>query len=131
MNNELLPVGSVVETKDKSYMILGYFPNHPNDKEQYDYVCGKKRIGISKNIDEIKLNKDIFYLKKEDIVRVVFIGYNDEEFDTYSSLLSEFAQKINDGKKNNKEYKVDEVKKIFDDIVNKKIKNQKGDKDEE
>ena len=78
---ELLPVGSIVESNKKFLMILGYYPNTFNEEDDYDYVCCQKK-GLRRNHENIKLNRDYYYLNKKDIEKVYFIGFNDNSFDS-------------------------------------------------
>ena len=65
---ELLPIGSVVEVYDLGLlMIIGYLPNTPKDNELTDYICCKKNVGIRKERKDLFLNKDYFYINKNEI----------------------------------------------------------------
>ena len=83
-----LPLGSKVRVKNnRVYMIIGYSPNRPIDDEANDYICCSPYKGIVKSESKIEKDKDYFFIKKEDIKEVLYIGYSDEIFDLYEYSL--------------------------------------------
>ena len=111
--NDLLPVGSIVTlNNNKKVLIIGYSPYTVNDEKKYDYVCCSTS-GLTKNYNLIKPDKDLYYIFKTDIKRVMFIGYSDSEFDMFADFLDTFKNNI-ESKDNLNE---DEMKKIFSDTL--------------
>lgn len=86
----MLPIGSIVYLKDgvKKLMILNRGPViQNNDREEFfDYSGCIYPIGF--NIDEI------FYFNKDNIDRIVFEGYSNEEEVRFQELLNEGFSKI-------------------------------------
>ena len=125
---ELLPIGSVVELKDgKRIMIIGYLPNKLKDEIFYDYIgCLKK--GVFNNLKEPQLNRDIFYFHKRDIIKVLYIGYSNEEFEMFSNLFSKVENIRNNIDRNN--ITEEEIEKMYNNLW-KKIKDSGSDLNEE
>ena len=72
MNSEILPIGSVVLVDNMTLMINGYFkPGTVFNNEKYDYMCCFYPTGLS---------EQTALLKKEQIQKVLFIGYQAPEF---------------------------------------------------
>ncbi len=116
-----LPVGSIVKlNNNKRFMIIGYSPNKPNDKEIFDYICCLPKIGIIRKASEIKLNIDYFYIKEEDIKQVLYIGYSDKIFDLYEYSLYICETNLKIVKDQEEEINEENIKKIveqsFEDI---------------
>ena len=136
---DLLPVGSIVELKNKKRrMIIGYLPNKPNDKEFYDYICTNSVIGIVFEKDKLKVNKDFFYINADDIDKVLYIGCQDKEFDLYKVVHKKIKETLLEARKENRELSNEELenmyKKAFEDlfkeIENAKKNKEKGEKNE-
>ena len=67
--NKYLPVGSVVEVKNSRLVIFGYIAQNEKDKKYYDYICGVFPFGV--------ISKEYIFINKEDIEKVIFIGFQD------------------------------------------------------
>ncbi len=96
-NNDLLPIGTICKVKDDKkglYAIVGYSVRTDND--YFDYSCVAYPIGM--------LSKEnVYLLKKENISKIVFKGYENEKFKQYSKVLEDVNQivqnKVNKGQK--------------------------------
>jgi len=79
MNNTLLPIGSIIVVKNTEVMICAYFNKDSliND-EKYDYACCLYPNGMG---------KDAILVKKEDIQKVIFIGYHDDKFLAFKEMM--------------------------------------------
>jgi len=72
MKNEILPIGSIVRVKEKDLMIVAYMKKEAVINDQsFDYACCFYPDG---------LGEKAILIKKEDIERVVFIGFQDARF---------------------------------------------------
>lgn len=72
MKNELLPIGSIITVNNVDVMICAYFkPDAKINGEGYDYACCIYPSGMG---------KDAVLVKKENIERVKFIGFQDGRF---------------------------------------------------
>lgn len=82
--NDYLPVGSVVLLKDatKKIVIIGYSVVEEGSTEVWDYLGCVYPIGV------IGMDKNLLF-NKEQIDKVVFTGYSDEEGDIFMSQLKE------------------------------------------
>ncbi|MBR2827864.1 MAG: DUF4176 domain-containing protein [Bacilli bacterium] len=111
---ELLPIGSIVELKDgKRFMIIGYLPNKIKDEMFYDYIgCLKK--GVFNNLKEPQINRDIFYFNKSDIIKVLYIGYSNDEFDTFSKIFSKVENIRNNVDRKN--ITDEEIEKMYNNL---------------
>lgn len=113
---DLIPIGSIVELKDnKKNMIIGYNPSLPNDTEQYDYiVCSPN--GLNKEKEKLIYNEDYFYIKKEDIINIFYIGFSDRNFDLFEEIHNEILNKIKQ-----KKDKMDnnELNNILNEVIEK------------
>lgn len=116
MKYELLPIGSVVVSNNKMLIIIGFYPSKVNEKKEYKYLCSSVS-GIRNEHSKLKLNKDYYFINEEDIQEVLFIGYNDEEFDEYSKFVVEIIKKINDFKSKNKEIKPQDYETIINSYI--------------
>lgn len=88
-DNELpfLPIGSIVETNNnKQLMIIGYVYYNLKDSNIYDYVT----------IDD---DNNTFYINKEDIKEIVFIGCVTDDYKKLA-IFMEYVYKDIKGKKN-------------------------------
>ena len=114
---DLLPVGSIVELKDKKRkMIIGYLPSKPNDKEFYDYICCNSKIGIRKPKEELKEKVDYTYLNQDEIERVIYIGCQDKEFDLYKMVHAKIKDKLLEARKENKELTNEELEEMYSKV---------------
>lgn len=113
---DLIPIGSIAELKDnKKTMIIGYNPSLPNDTEQYDYiVCSPN--GLNKEKEKLIYNEDYFYIKKEDIINIFYIGFSDRNFDLFEEIHNEILNKIKQ-----KKDKMDnnELNNILNEVIEK------------
>lgn len=126
MNDELLPVGSIVKIKDgRKLMIIGFCPSNPVDINKYDYICCDSECGIIETKEKIELNRDYFFIKKKQIKNVLFIGFNDKKFDLFRLVIEKLNSKISES--NN----VDEnnMRKIIDSSFE-ELKDEVVDKSE-
>ena len=72
MKNEILPIGSIITVGDTDLMICAYFKKDAEyNGKKYDYACCQYPNG---------LGKEAALVKKEDIIRVKFIGFQDGKF---------------------------------------------------
>lgn len=80
--NNFLPIGTVVILKDKLilYSIIGYL--HNSLSKIYDYIIVPFPLGLT---DE----KSITYCNNSDIEKQVFLGYKTNEYEEYTSILTE------------------------------------------
>ena len=136
---DLLPVGSIVELKDKRrLMIIGYLPSKPNDKELYDYMCCNSLIGIRKPKEDLKENQDYYYINQEDIESVLYIGCQDMEFELYKMINKKTKDKLQEVRSQNKELTNEELENIYSGIfedlykdLNNRMKEAKKAKEKE
>ena len=80
---EYLPIGSVVNVKlagDMNFMIVGLLAENSN-KERRDYVAVRYPVGI---LD----NSKFYFIDHEDISKIVFRGYDNEDHKSYVELLN-------------------------------------------
>ena len=127
---DLLPVGSIVELKNKKRrMIIGYLPSKPNDEKFYDYICANAVIGIVFEKDKLKENKDYFYINADEIDNVLYIGCQDKEFDLYRVVHKKIKDALLELKKEKRELSNEELenmyKKAFDEIFKDIEENKK------
>ena len=116
---DLIPIGSIVELKDKrEVMIIGYNPNKVNESEQFDYIICMPS-GFDKVKEKLVLNKDYFYIKKEDITNIIYIGYNDREFDLYKAFHDEIISQVQ-----SKDIKEIDIKEIIKEVTDKYKKGE-------
>ena len=109
---------------NNNYMIIGYYPSKPNQKIQYDYVICDAKKGLTKDYKELELKEDYYYLRKEKIKEVLFIGFSDFEFDIFSKISNEFNEKIKKVKlEKNKIEELDMIK-AYSDIISEYIKEE-------
>lgn len=81
MKDELLPIGSIIEVDNEKLMICAYvIKGSLIEGEQYDYACCKYPGGLS---------KDAVLVKKSQIKRVKFIGYQDDTFFEMKASMEE------------------------------------------
>ena len=126
---ELLPVGSIVALKDKRIlMIIGYSPNIVSSEKQYDYIASYV-IGVIKPQEDLRYNKDYFYINKSDIEAVLYIGYSDIEFDLYKMVNTELTEQMERVRKEKGKLDEEDIKKVYEDFI-KKVKPNGSEKDE-
>ena len=117
--NELLPVGSIVKLKNnKEYMIIGFYPCRPNSKNQYEYIVCESKKGLKNPSEKLEPKEDYFYLKKEQITEVLFIGFSDFEFDFFSKISNEFNEKVKKMKIEKNKIEENDIINIYSDIIN-------------
>ena len=123
---ELLPVGSIVKLKNnKEYMIIGFYPCKPNSKNQYEYIVCESKKGLKNTSEKLEPKEDYFYLKKEQITEVLFIGFSDFEFDFYTRLSNELITNLEKEKKKNDKLEKKDLIKIYSDIIDEYVKEDK------
>ena len=116
--NDLLPVGSVVELKDKrELMIIGFYPIHARDNDIYDYICCKKRVGLQKRKELLVQDRDYFYVKKEDVVSVKYIGFSDKRFDVYEKVTKEINKELFKAKLGKEELSEEDIQEVYKTVI--------------
>lgn len=85
---DLLPIGSVIQLKgaEKRLMVFGVRQTNRSDKKEYDYIGVLYPEG---NIGE----QGQFLFNHENIEKVFFRGFEDEERTTFLNRLDSFYQK--------------------------------------
>lgn len=85
---DLLPIGSVIQLKgaEKRLMVFGVRQTDRSDKKEYDYIGVLYPEG---NIGE----QGQFLFNHENIEKVFFRGFEDEERTTFLDRLDSFYQK--------------------------------------
>ncbi len=79
MKNDILPIGSIVTAAGQDIMICAYINKGSLiNNEQYDYACCLYPNGMS---------KDAILIKKEQIQRVKFVGFQDGRFVEFKNKL--------------------------------------------
>lgn len=73
----LLPIGSLVWINEKPLMIIGYFAKQ--DDKYFDYICTIYPIGLS--------NGDLLLCNNEQIEKVIFIGFQCEQTETFNKQM--------------------------------------------
>ena len=119
---ELLPVGSKVLLNNNIICyIIGYLPSKPNDYKLYDYICARNKKGLVRKKDKLVFEKDYFYICQEDIKDVLFIGYQNDEFDIlnkYYLLLIDEVKKARAAEDNLNQEVLEEIyNKVFNDAM--------------
>ena len=128
---ELLPVGSKVKLQNgRTFMIIGYLPSKPNDDVLYDYICCRNIYGIRKKKEDLVLNSDYFYIKKEDISEVLYIGFSDMESNQLIQYASFIKSGLNEAKKEKSNLNQEELNDIYFNVY-KKVIGEHGDEDDE
>lgn len=123
---DLLPVGSIIKLdNNEKAMIIGYFPNEINCDEFNDYICCSLE-GLKKEHSKLKNDIDYFFLNKNSITDVLFMGYMDNSFDYYNKLQRNMIKKINKIKKKNNKVENDDFERIINNLLN----NKNGEKNE-
>ncbi len=85
MTNDILPIGSIVTVSDQDVMICAYINKGTLiSNEQFDYACCLYPTGVS---------KDAILIKKEQIQKVKFIGFQDGRFVELKNKLEENNEK--------------------------------------
>lgn len=90
---DLLPIGSIVHVNNLGeYMIIGYLPSNYSSTF-YDYVvCDYK--GLKNDGDKLQKNKDYYYVKREDITNVLYIGFQNKEFSFLTKIVEDITNTI-------------------------------------
>lgn len=82
MKNEILPIGSIIECENNDLMICSYLLKKEKiNDDYYDYVCCLYPIGMT---------SEVILIKMENIDKVKFIGYQNQEFFNLKSKLENF-----------------------------------------
>lgn len=126
---DLLPVGSVIETNDlKRLMIVGYFPTIINSIEMYDYLCCDSKKGLTDDIKNLKKNVDYFYIKASDITTLKYIGFQNELFEFYKKSAEELMKELDKTKIDGNSYSNQTYETIFVNYLNNLSKNESENK---
>ena len=82
MKNDILPIGSIITADGKDLMICAYIKKDALvDNKHFDYACCLYPVGLS---------KEAILVKKDQIRRVKFIGFQDSRFvDLKKELVKE------------------------------------------
>ena len=81
MKDRLLPIGSIITVGGKDMMICAYFQKGAKiNNEEYDYACCLYPTGMG---------PDALLVKKEQIEKVKFIGFQDLRFVELKKTLGE------------------------------------------
>ncbi len=85
-----LPIGTVVNVKqsDQNFMIVSQFPLTVSDGEEGYFDFGA--VCLPYGLTDTKL----FYFNKEDISKLVFVGYIDAEFQNFLTNYDQLVEKI-------------------------------------
>ncbi|MBR2827865.1 MAG: DUF4176 domain-containing protein [Bacilli bacterium] len=79
MKSKLLPIGSVLTVKGQDVMICAYLnPKLAINNDYFDYACCLYPNGMS---------NETIVVKKEDIERIKFIGFQDARFEKMKELM--------------------------------------------
>ena len=79
MKNKILPIGSIITVKGQDVMICSYLdPRKEIQNEHYDYACCLYPNGMG---------NDTILVKKNQIQRVRFIGFQDERFEMMKKVM--------------------------------------------
>ena len=87
--NSFLPLGSIVLLKDaKRYIvIIGYAVIEEGSSKVWDYMGCAYPIGVVNSTNNLLFNK-------EQIDKVIFTGFSDEEGDKFISILEDSISKV-------------------------------------
>ena len=87
--NKFLPLGSIVLLKDATryVVVIGYAVSEENSNEIWDYLGCAYPIGV------ISPNKNLLF-NKDQIEKVIFNGYTDDEGTKFLDTLEESVDKI-------------------------------------
>lgn len=101
MNNEFLPIGSVVLLKNatRKILIIGFAQIEENSNKIWDYVGCAYPIGVISNDTTLLFDK-------EEIAEVISLGYSDDEDKQFRKDLEENVNKIKVG---NKKHGIDKL----------------------
>lgn len=81
VNNNILPIGSIITVAENDVMICSYFKKGKKiNGEEYDYACCLYPSGLDKNA---------ILVKKENIQRVKFIGFQDNRFVEFKKQMED------------------------------------------
>ncbi len=82
MSKGLLPLGSVVSTKNKGTLlcVIGYYPIVPTSNEVYTYICSNYPFGIGKQAKVVFISEDA-------IQDIVFWGFVNTDAQNYYRAL--------------------------------------------
>lgn len=91
MKDEFLPLGSIVLLKEaKRYVVvIGYAVSENGSKEIWDYLGCAYPIGV------VDPNKNLLF-NKDQIAKVIFTGFRDEEGRKFRKKLGENLEQIKD-----------------------------------
>lgn len=79
VKNTLLPIGSIISVKGVELMICAYFKENVTiNNQKYDYACCIYPDGLGKNA---------IIVKKEEVQKVIFIGYHNAKFNALKEKM--------------------------------------------
>ena len=116
IDKELLPIGSCIKILNcsKMIMIAGYLPYDNEKKIMYDYIGIYTPVGIRKNKQNIKINKDYVCFNNSDIEKIVFIGFSNEKSEFYCKYLSNIKVNLDN---TNTDLSLETMKKVLKDSL--------------
>ena len=90
MDKSFLPLGSIVLLKDatRKIVIVGYLVKEESNNKYWDYLGAPYPLGV------IDPNKNLLF-DREQIDKVVFTGYSDEEGKKVIDFLNEKSKEKN------------------------------------
>ena len=85
MKDELLPIGTIVEVENLDLMICAYFKKGAKiGDNEFDYACCVYPMGMG---------KDAVLIKKEQIKRIKFVGFQDYKFNNLKETMEKENEK--------------------------------------
>lgn len=87
---KLLPIGSIVLLKNttKRVLICGRLPLQKSDNKVFDYLACYYPEGIMSP-------EEVFLFNDEDIAKLYFIGFQDEDEEVLSKKIEEYFENSN------------------------------------
>ena len=79
---------------------------------------------MTKDYKDLELKKDYYYLRKEKIKKVLFIGFSDFEFDIFSKISNEFNENIKKIKIEKNKIEEPDMIKAYSDIISEYVKEE-------
>lgn len=115
---DLLPVGSLIKLKsNKKLMIIGYLPNKLEEDKSFDYICSNE-YGLIVQKDKLIKDKHYFYVDKNEIDEILYIGYHDENFEHLKNIIFLLENKLEQLKKETKELTQEALTELLESIIN-------------
>ncbi len=107
---EYLPIGTIVKVKsiEKKVMIAGISQVKDSEKiERWDYVSVLYPTGIY-------AEDSFYYFNSDDIIEVVFRGYDDEERQEFLKIVNEAELIINEAEKEAEKIRMENAHNAFE-----------------